>query len=249
MKLNIWILVLAGAGMTNAQTWDRLADRFIDEAYLKYNPTIATQEGFHQFDTALEDFSQASRGEEIRTLRNFEREVTAFSGPARDRELVLSNIRSALLELESIRMWEKNADLYSGIASGAAFAIMSRKFAPPEKRLESLIARERRMPGLFAEARSNLKNPPRVYTEVAIEQLPGIIDFFEKDVPLAFRDVKDARLVNDFHASNGAVTERTAILPCVAQERSAAAVERRFSPGRGQLPEEAALRRDGGYSA
>jgi uncharacterized protein (DUF885 family) len=201
----ICILLFAAAAMVQAQTWDKLVDRYLDEAVLKFNPTAATSAGFHQWDTSLEDYSRTAIDQQVRVLRNFERDAVAYAGPAPDRDLILSGIRSTLLGLESIRMWEKNPDVYSGTASSAAFVIMSRRFATPEKRLESLIARERHMPALFAQARMNLQNPPRVYTDVAIEQLPGIIEFFEKDVPLAFRDVKDQRLLNDFHASNAAV--------------------------------------------
>ena len=46
------------------------------------------------------------------------------------------------------------------------------------------------MPALLAEARVNLKNPPRIFTEIAIEQLPDIVSFFEHDVPLAFADAQ-----------------------------------------------------------
>ena len=35
------------------------------------------------------------------------------------------------------------------------------------------------MPNALAEARKNLDNPPRIYTEIAIEQLDGNRDFFE----------------------------------------------------------------------
>jgi hypothetical protein len=49
------------------------------------------------------------------------------------------------------------------------------------------------MPALLADARVNLKNPPRIYTEIAIEQLPGIVSFFEHDVPLAFADARTRR--------------------------------------------------------
>ena len=55
------------------------------------------------------------------------------------------------------------------------------------------------------EARANLKNPPRIYTEVAIEQMPGNISFFENDVPLAFKAVTDPKLLADFRAANNAV--------------------------------------------
>jgi uncharacterized protein (DUF885 family) len=122
-----------------------------------------------------------------------------------DRDLVLSNIRANLLELETVRMWEKNPDIYSSGITNSAFVIMSRTFAPPEVRLKSLIERERQMPNALAAARENLKNPPRIYTEVALEQLPGNTEFFQNDVPLAFKDVKDAKLLSEFHQSNAAV--------------------------------------------
>jgi uncharacterized protein (DUF885 family) len=82
---------------------------------------------------------------------------------------------------------------------------MVRKFAPPESRLRSVVAREWKLPGIFASARENLKNPPRVFTEIALEQMPGIIGFFKQDVPLAFDDVKDASLKAEFAKSNGGV--------------------------------------------
>ena len=107
--------------------------------------------------------------------------------------MVLGNIQSTLLTLETIRPWEKNPDMYSGGISNGAFSLMERKFAPPEERLRSLIAREKLMPSRLDQARVNLKNPPRISTEIAIEQLPGIISFFEKDVPSAFSDVQRSR--------------------------------------------------------
>ena len=104
-----------------------------------------------------------------------------------------------------MRGWERNPDNYSSGITNSAFVIMSRTFAPPEARLQSLIARERQMPKVLAEARANLKNPPQIYTEIAIEQMPGNISFFENDVPLAFKAVTDPKLLADFHAANDAV--------------------------------------------
>jgi uncharacterized protein (DUF885 family) len=82
---------------------------------------------------------------------------------------------------------------------------MERKFASPDERLRSLIAREKQMPALLANARVNLKNPPGVYTEIAIEQLPGIVSFFEQDVPQAFADAQDPALKTEFSTANAAV--------------------------------------------
>jgi uncharacterized protein (DUF885 family) len=205
-EMKFAILFLTMAGTAGAQSWDKLVDRYFDEAVFKYNPSSATSNGFHNFDSALEDYSQSAVRQQVAVLGQFEREINAFrAAPADDRALLLTNIHATLLSLQSIRMWEKNPDQYSSTASNAAFVIMSRRFSSPAARLTSLIAREKQMPRLFADARANLKNPPKIYTEVALEQLPDIVSFFEKDVPLAFKDVTDRALIDEFHKTNATV--------------------------------------------
>jgi len=189
----------------------RLADRYFDEAVFHFDPVQATAAGFHQYDNQLASGSRSEVQAQIAALRRFETEVSAFDARgltpfvAADRELVLSQIRGQLLELESIRSWEKNPDVYSSGVTGAIFVIMSRTFAPPADRLKSVIARERLIPRVLQSAHENLVNPPRIYTEVAIEQLPGIVSFFQSDVPAAFKQVTDTKLLADFHNSNQAV--------------------------------------------
>ena len=119
--------------------------------------------------------------------------------------MMRDSIRGTLLELETIRAWEKNPDTYSSGIANSAFVLMERKFAPADDRLRSLIAREKLMPNVFVAARENLKNPPQVYTEIALEQLPDIITFFEKDVPEAFTDAKDPAVIAEFHKANATV--------------------------------------------
>ena len=181
-----------------------LADRYFGEYFFPYNPTSATAAGIHKYDDQLEDYSAAAVKKRIAILKRFEGEFAKLAaGP--DRDLVLASIRANLLELETVRMWAKNPDQYSSGLSNSAFVIMSRTFASPEVRLKALTARERLMPQVLADARANVKHPPRIYLDVAIEQLPGIISFFESDVPLAFKDVKDAALLADFRTANAAV--------------------------------------------
>jgi hypothetical protein len=199
----VFLMVGMACGQT-PQSWDALMDRFFDQADFHFNPSAGTSAGFHQYDGMLEDFSAGAIRRQVMVLKQYEREVSGFPASA-DREMVLGTIRSTLLDLESIRTWETNPDLYSSTASSVIFVIMSRNFAPQNERLKSVIARERQMPKMFEAARSNLKNPPRIYTEVAIEQLPGIISFFEKDVPLAFSGVKDRTLLDPFHDANATV--------------------------------------------
>lgn len=196
-----FLTLAAASANSQAQT---VFDRFFDEYYFPFNPTAATSAGVHKYDSQLEDYSKAGMAKREAALKKWESSMEKLP-PGDDRELVLGNIRAGLLEIETVRSWEKNPDNYSSGITNSAFTIMSRTFAPPEARLKSLIGRERQMPKVLDDARMNLKNPPRIFTQVAIDQLPGNIEFFEKDVPLAFRDVKDGKLLAEFKASNGAV--------------------------------------------
>jgi uncharacterized protein (DUF885 family) len=195
------------------QQFEKVSDEYFDQVYFHYGPTGGTLAGYHQYDAQLEDYSRKSIDAEIAALKVFEKRVEAIHPdaaaadfvPRSDREMVLANIRSELLTLEVIRPWEKNADNYSGTCANGAFTLMERKFASPDERLRSLIAREKQMPAVLADARVNLKNPPRIFTEIAIEQLPDIVSFFEHDVPLAFADAKDPALKAEFAQTNAAV--------------------------------------------
>ena len=192
--------------------FDKLVDEYFD-AYFKFHPSEGTAAGFHQYDKQLEDVSQASMNEEIASIKQLQARFDALKGQdlpperAADLELVKSDMQARLLRLQEIRPWEKNPDMYSSGASAAVYVIMSRNFAPQAERLESVIARERQMGKAFVAAKRNLKDPPRVFTEIALEQLPGIVGFFEKDVPAAFNEVKDPKLLAEFKASNEAVIE------------------------------------------
>jgi uncharacterized protein (DUF885 family) len=189
----------------SAQTFPQQVDRFFDELF-KFNPTLATQVGFHQYDPQLEDYSRAGVDAQVKFLHRAEQQFAA--GPAQpDRDFLLSRIRASLLDFEQVRTWERNPDVYSSGLSASVFVIMSRNFAPQPERLKSVIARERLMPAVLDSARANLKDPPRISTSIAIEQLPGIISFFENDVPAAFKQVTDPKLLADFQKSNGAVID------------------------------------------
>ena len=195
------------------QQFTRVSDEFFDQVYFRYAPSSGTQNGFHHYDAQLEDYSRHAIDSEIAALHQFESRISAIQPdespanfvPRSDREIVLSTIRSQLLTLETIRPWEKQPDNYSSTCANAAFVLMERKFAPPDDRLRSLVAREKQMPALLGAAHANLKNPPRIFTEIAIEQLPGIISFFQHDVPNAFYDAKDPALKTEFAKTNAAV--------------------------------------------
>jgi len=212
------LMITTGMAQTTKEAqapagWDRLVDQYFDDYYFPFHPTAGTSAGFHRYDTELEDYSRAGVEAEIKALNQVRGKIAGFTANGvtaeqhADHELLLHEIDGRLLELEQIRNWEKNPDRYASGITYSAFLIMSRKFAPPEERLRSVIARERLMPEVFNAARANLNNPPKVYTEVALQQLSGIIQFFQQDVPGAFKEVKDRKLLGEFRQTNQAVID------------------------------------------
>lgn len=201
------LLLLFGARLMCAQSpFDALVDRYFDDQF-RLHPSRATAAGFHHpYDSQLEDYSEKAIEEQIAVAERYLGEFGKM--PVSDeRELVISSIKADLLSLQNIRPQETNPDLYSSGVTASIFGLISRKFAPPEDRLRSVIAREGKIPQVFANARRVLKNPPKIYTEVALEQLPGNESFFTHDVRAAFTEVNDKDLLAHFEKSNNAVIE------------------------------------------
>jgi uncharacterized protein (DUF885 family) len=189
--------------------FDRLVDSYFDYRF-QFHPKEATAAGFHQYDTKLEDYSRATREGEIFNLRVFAAQLERIdrtklpAESAADQAFLKSQIKARLLELQTLEMWRKDPNLAVGDITESIFQIIKRNFAPPEERLRSVIARERQIPNALATARQSLSDPPKVYTQIALEQMPGIVDFFQKDVPSAFQAVKDPALLADFQGTNAA---------------------------------------------
>jgi len=204
-----WVIT-ARAEEPTAQ-WNALVDEYLDKVYFPLNPTTATLDGVHDYDSEIEDYSRAGVEAQDKKLHDFVARLEQFPAEglrpvdAADRQILLGTIRSDLLTLEEIRPLEKNPDVYSSGVTASIYVLMSRKFALADERLRSAVAREHKIPGILTRARGNLNNPPLIYTEIAIQQLPGIIAFYEKDVPLAFADAKDQEVKSEFAKSNAEV--------------------------------------------
>jgi uncharacterized protein (DUF885 family) len=187
-----------------------VAHEYLEDLY-KREPTQATYLGIHKYDDQLEDYSRQAVTDAVAAARRFRERVSAIDPGSLspdsqlDREQQLHPIDSRLLTLEVVRPWARDADTYSSGLTNTAYIMIKRAFAPPEERLRRLIARERAMPAALAEARKNLENPPRIYTQIAIDQLDGNREFFRTAVPEAFGGVKDQALLDDFRKANGAV--------------------------------------------
>jgi hypothetical protein len=217
MAILIALLAITGTGRAEPrstqaypQKLEKLNDDFM-ESFFDFQPSAGTRAGFHQYDTRMESYDTPRVAKQVALYQKYEKRLEALDtkGWSRwaqdDREMLLCFVRSRIFELKTQRVWRQNPDYYSSVLSDSTLLLMGRNYASPEVRLAALISRERQMPALLKQARTNLDNPPHVFTEIALEQLPGIIDFFRKDVPSAFGEVKDEKLQADFARSNAGV--------------------------------------------
>ena len=200
----------AAPAATADTSFDEVVRAYLEDVYQR-SPTSATYLGVHKYNDRLEDYSRRAVEDAITSRRLFRSRVAAIDAgrlsPDKqlDREQLIRAIDSHLLSLEVIRPWATDPDMYSSGLTRTAYVMIKREFAPPEQRLRQLIARERAMPAVLAEARNNLVNPPRIYTDIAIEQLDGNRGFFETAVASAFPSVTDKALLAEFKQANGAV--------------------------------------------
>ncbi len=194
------------------QTFHFLTEQYFDE-YFGFNPTAGTAAGFHRYDVELDDFSAASIANQVAWLHSVDKKLAPIdpkaldAADAADLQILVNSIHSQLLSLETIRLWEKNPDTYSTGITNAAFTIMEREYASANIRLRSVVSREQKMPQVLLDARKNLKNPPRIYTEIALQQVDGDISFFQNDVPAAFTSATDDKAKADFARTNAAVIQ------------------------------------------
>src|SRR6266705_2452270 len=94
---------------------------FVDDllGYLREtHPTYATLDGVHTHDDLLEDFSVHAVESESHALSGYLRRLdeidpqTLTAVERLEHRMLISNIRGRMFELEEVRTWEKNPQLY-----------------------------------------------------------------------------------------------------------------------------------------
>jgi uncharacterized protein (DUF885 family) len=102
-----------------------------------------------------------------------------------------------MYELEAIRSWERNPQIYaeiigSSLAGQALFA-----YAPEAERARRVVSKLRQVPRLVQAARDNIKECPGIFVKVGLESWRGTLRFIESDLPLAFSSLDDLHILGD----------------------------------------------------
>ncbi|MCY1041902.1 DUF885 domain-containing protein [Corallococcus sp. bb12-1] len=177
---------------------------FVDahlEEHFRRSPMSATSAGLHAHDGELRGFRPEERASSLAYLKErlvaLPTAVDRAALPPEDRadyDILENHFRARILELETVRSWERNPNTYLGFASGSVFQLINRDFAPLEDRMRSAVKRMAVVPEVFAAAPASLQNPPKLWTQIALEQVKGTRALYAQTLPRAFAPVKDAAL-------------------------------------------------------
>src|SRR5438105_3815527 len=176
MNLIVCALLIAAAPATDDARFDVFAQKYVQEL-LDRDPETATRLGDHRNDARLDDYSAKGVERDLAAAKSGLAELARIdpkklsAEDAVDYRILKNRLESQVYELQTLRGWQWNPLQYN--VGGAIYAMISREFAPPEQRLRSVIGRLNAVPGVVAAAKANLKDPPKVHTETAIQQNKG----------------------------------------------------------------------------
>ena len=179
---------------------------FVDD-YLAYLyealPSQASLDGVHLHDDLLEDYSRPAIEAHSRALAGFGRRLQQIDPAPLPRAekvehaIVASNIDARMHELETVRTWERNPQIYAdslgtSLASQALFA-----YAPEADRARRIVSKLRQAPRLVQAARDNVRECPGIFVKIGLETWRGALKFIETDLPRAFSTLDDLHILGD----------------------------------------------------
>jgi hypothetical protein len=193
--LFVFVFLFLGLGFLPSQQngdeakFQKVMDAYLD-AYWKFYPTAATMAGFHKYDSQLEDLSEKNIDKHHEELDVFSQDMVTKADKTKlgaDGQIDYDIVRNALdLELmrhENFLPWQYNPIFYNQLFLNSLRSLLTKEYAPLDARLKAAIERAKALPDLVKQAKANLQTPPQIYTETAIKQMPGILDFYKVEIP------------------------------------------------------------------
>jgi hypothetical protein len=179
---------------------------FVDDllGYLhETHPTYATLDGVHTHDDLLEDLSRQGIEQEVHALSGYLRRLeeidrstlTAVEGL--EQRMLASHLRGRMFELEDVRTWERNPQVYADILASSLAGQALFTHAPAPERARRVVSKLRQTRRLLQAARDNIKDPPGIFVKVGIEAMRGALTFIDNDLPRAFSSIDDLHLLGD----------------------------------------------------
>jgi len=165
--------------------FESIANQYI-QALLKFNPEWASYLGDHRYDSLLNDYSMLNLRKQSEMYHTYLDSLHQID-PSRlnqtnriDYEILLNAINYSIFRNDTLRDYQWNPRRYN--PGGPVYSLLVSDFATLRDRLKSVKTRLAAIPLRLENAKANLKTPPKIYTETAIQQIKGTIGLIRDDL-------------------------------------------------------------------
>jgi uncharacterized protein (DUF885 family) len=181
------------------QAWGAFVNSYIEQSF-RANPAFAVNQGRHEFDGQLPDWSESALHSEISRLRSAISAAQAFN-PRRltreqrfERDYLMANARGDLFWLVTADQPHTNPAYYMNEGLDPSVYV-TRPYAPAATRLRAYITYLRAIPRAAQQIRANLRAPlPISFIDYGKSAFGGFADYYIGDGTAAFAEVHDAAL-------------------------------------------------------
>ena len=189
-----------------SRQWAKTSAQFMED-YMRANPAFGANNGRHEYDGQLPDWSGHGIKRQIAWLHD-ERNTIAAVDPKTlepreqfDREYVLAVIDKDLFWIEKAQFPFKSPAWYLDSIDPDMY--LSRNYAPLNVRLKAYIKYAHNIPKMAKDIQDNLKSPlPATYIDRGIAQFGGLAEFYSKSVAPVFASVSDPDLQKQLADAN-----------------------------------------------
>lgn len=169
-----------------AVRFQELAQGIMDE-FLSWDPSLATQVGWHKYDRQLRDLGRSAKEKQVVRCDLLIEELKKVS-PASltpdeqlDCDLAIHLLRLWQFEMRDLRMYEHGSSAAADVGN-SLFFLFIRDYPSFEERLDAVSSRLEAVPRYLEESRVALRAPYRVWNEEAYEA--------GKEIPLFLSNVE-----------------------------------------------------------
>jgi len=163
------------------------------EVYLaeefRARPSYASALGNHDYDDQLEDLSPAARETRLERIKRLRADLakqfpaSSLSRAAQiDLEIWLHQLDYELWQSETFDDYAQDPRIYLITMSDSVFGLLTQSTMPRERNIANAARRMTYIPKIVQAAKATLKDPPRLWTEVAIQRTQGAIRFYETEI-------------------------------------------------------------------
>ena len=179
--------------MNTSPTFDRWLDSFLHHLFSR-RPVDATFAGVSEHNHRLPDVSRRGLEETTAEVESLLGDLVSFP-PGEldrfqriDRDLAEGFLRTQLWERTSGYFFDINPTTYTGEAAFGLVSLFVSDFRPMREKAECLEARLAAVPRFLESARANLTGAHPSWTDRAVEECTGALNFLKAGIPILEED-------------------------------------------------------------